>query len=167
MNPKGSAMDSQMLRRLIRAKLSDGRLASNPIPHVWGGVGAGETCDACEEIITPADFVFGGGSAAEGSPEIQMHVTCFKIWEVERVVSGKAPDCMTVIDKIREKIASGKLPTHAARKRWAARGHGKICDACDLPITDLQFELDGVDGRVFRFHHPCMIAWDEMRGERD
>jgi hypothetical protein len=40
------------LRLLIRSKLADGRLPVNGIPRMWGGPGAGESCDACEGIVT-------------------------------------------------------------------------------------------------------------------
>jgi len=84
-------MDSQPLRHLIRDKLGDGRLPNNSIPRVWGGAGAGETCDGCEEIITKSQFVFEGVSTSDGKPAIQMHVACFKIWDEERVVPGREP----------------------------------------------------------------------------
>jgi hypothetical protein len=43
---------AEPLRVLIRAKLADGRLPTNSIPRVWGGLGNGETCDARKAIIT-------------------------------------------------------------------------------------------------------------------
>ena len=50
-------MEQETLRHLIRSKLADGRLPQDSIPRVWGGAGNGETCDACEEIITKTQFV--------------------------------------------------------------------------------------------------------------
>jgi hypothetical protein len=69
---------------------------------------------------------------------------------------------MSLSEKIREKISTGKLPKQDVPKRWAGRGTGAICDACDFPITNLEYEFDA-DGRVFRFHHPCIIPWDAQR----
>lgn len=158
-------MDSERRRQLIRGRLSDGRLPSNGVARVWGGVGRGEVCDGCEKTITVVDFIFGGASTSAGQPGIQMHVECFRIWDDERVGFTRAPESMTLADKIRERIAAGKLPTHAAWKRWGGRGNGARCDACDVPITELQYEFDSVDGRVFRFHRPCILAWDEIRVE--
>ena len=43
-------MEQTALRLLIQSKLADGRLPQDSIPRVWGGAGAGETCDACEEL---------------------------------------------------------------------------------------------------------------------
>ena len=86
---KAPYMDSETLRHLIRQKLGDGRLPNNSIPRVWGGAGAGESCDACEEIITKVQFIMEGVSTSEGAPAIQMHVGCFKIWDEERVVPGR------------------------------------------------------------------------------
>jgi hypothetical protein len=36
-------MEQEILRRLIRRKLADGRLPQNSIPRLWGGAGNGET----------------------------------------------------------------------------------------------------------------------------
>ena len=82
-------MDSQPLRRLIRDKLGDGRLPHNSIPRVWGGAGAGETCDACEELVTKTQFIMEGVSTDNGKIAIQFHVACFKIWDEERMVPGR------------------------------------------------------------------------------
>ena len=59
-------MEQEILRRLIRSKLADGRLPQNSIPRLWGGSGNGETCDACEEIITKTQFVMEGVSTTGG-----------------------------------------------------------------------------------------------------
>jgi len=79
-------MEDQTLRSLIRNKLSDGRLPHDSIPRVWGGPGNGETCDACEETITKAQFVIEGLDAAGGG--VQFHVRCFYVWDAERVAQG-------------------------------------------------------------------------------
>ena len=81
------------LRLLIRAKLVDGRLPVNSIPRVWGGPGNGETCDACEQIVTKDEFVM-EGIGVEGSRQpLQLHVACFRFWDEERrtlLASGAA-----------------------------------------------------------------------------
>jgi hypothetical protein len=76
-------MEQEALRRLIRNKLADGRLPQNSIPRLWGGAGNGETCDACEEIITKAQFVMEGVSTT-GGKGIQFHVACLHLWDAER-----------------------------------------------------------------------------------
>lgn len=45
-------MNMEALRILIRAKPRDGRLPVNNISRLFGGPGNGETCDACDAVIT-------------------------------------------------------------------------------------------------------------------
>jgi hypothetical protein len=59
-------------------------LPLNSIPRVWGGPGNGESCDACDTIITKAEFVMEGISLADGKRPLQLHVGCFWLWESER-----------------------------------------------------------------------------------
>lgn len=54
---------------------------------MWGGPGSGESCDACEETITKAQFVMEGISSTGGSG-VQLHVRCFQVWDAERQVPG-------------------------------------------------------------------------------
>jgi hypothetical protein len=77
-------MNPEDLRVLILSKLADGRLPLNSIPRVWGGPGNGETCDACERIITKDEFVMEGISLAGGKAPLQLHVKCFWLWDEER-----------------------------------------------------------------------------------
>ena len=82
-------MESKALRLLIRAKLADGRLPHDSIPRVWGGPGAGEACDACEEIIRKPQMEMEG--IGTGGCGIQMHVECFYMWDQERRALGHEP----------------------------------------------------------------------------
>jgi hypothetical protein len=68
-----------------------------------------------------------------------------------------------VLSKIREKLSRGELPRQADAQRWFGRATGKICDACDFPITEIEAELDALDGRVFRFHRECLRFWEIER----
>jgi hypothetical protein len=77
-------LDTDVLRQLIRDKLEDGRLPYNSIPRVWGGKGAGEICDACEESVTPAHLVMEGVSTDMVKRAVQFHVGCFYLWDVAR-----------------------------------------------------------------------------------
>jgi hypothetical protein len=81
-------MEQTALRLLIQSKLADGRLPQNSIPRVWGGAGAGETCDACEDLISKAQFVMEGVSTT-GGKGIQFHVACFHLWDEERCAPGR------------------------------------------------------------------------------
>ena len=82
-------MDQPTLRLMIREKLADGRLQHNHIPRVWGGPGAGETCDGCEEIVTKEQMIMEG--VDDVGSGVQFHVACFYVWDVERQVAGHKP----------------------------------------------------------------------------
>jgi hypothetical protein len=58
-------MEQEILRRLIRSKLADGRLPQNSIPRLWGGAGTGETCDACEESSPRRSLSWKGSARRE------------------------------------------------------------------------------------------------------
>jgi hypothetical protein len=52
------------------------------------GAGAGETCDACEELISKTQFVTERISTT-GGKGIQFHVGCFHLWDEERCAPGR------------------------------------------------------------------------------
>ena len=81
------------LQLVIRHKLETGALPQNSIPRVWGGPGNGETCDACDGIVTKDEWVIEGISLAGGRKPLQLHAECFHLWELERhaVVGAPAP----------------------------------------------------------------------------
>jgi hypothetical protein len=81
---EGFTMHRDALRLLILSKLADGRLPLNSTPKVWVGPGNGETCDACGVVIMKDEFVIEGISLAGGKRPLQLHTTCFRIWETER-----------------------------------------------------------------------------------
>ena len=84
-------MDQHTLRLMIKEKLADGRLPHDSIPRVWGGPGAGETCDGCGEIVTRAQLIMEGIALNEGRNPVQFHVQCFQAWDPERKVIGHEP----------------------------------------------------------------------------
>ena len=92
-NEGAHGMDTPALRLLIRQKLSDGRLPRNGIPKVWGGVGSGQQCDACDERVAKTDFVMEGPVLNGGrrGRDVQFHVLCFYIWDDERVEADAIP----------------------------------------------------------------------------
>ena len=51
---------------------------------MWGGPGNGETCDACDGIVTKDEWVIEGISLAGGRKPLQLHTGCFHLWELER-----------------------------------------------------------------------------------
>jgi hypothetical protein len=81
-------MDNEALRALIRNKLTDGRLPYDSIPRMWGGPGAGEVCDACEQLVTKEQMLMEGITLEDGRSAIQLHVRCFSVWDHERRVRG-------------------------------------------------------------------------------
>jgi hypothetical protein len=82
-------MNQPILRLVIRENLSSGRLPQDRLLHIWGGSGAGETCDGCGETVTEAQKVMDVLDAT--GFEVHLHVACFLVWEVERqCMSGGA-----------------------------------------------------------------------------
>ena len=77
-------MDDGTLRQLIRDKLHDTRLPIDSIPRIWGGQGSGETCDACEDIVTKDVLIMEGVSTTSTGQSVQFHVRCFYMWDQER-----------------------------------------------------------------------------------
>ena len=80
-------MEQDPLRRLIREKLTDGRLPHNSIPRVWGGAGNNETCVACDTSIAKNQLLMEG--IGEGMKAVQFHVRCFYYWDAERRPPGR------------------------------------------------------------------------------
>lgn len=81
-------MDKPTLRLLIQEKLTDGRLPRERLPRMWGGQGAGETCDACGETVTKAQMAMEVLDATGGG--VELHIACFLVWEVERQCVSRA-----------------------------------------------------------------------------
>ena len=87
-------MTIEGLRNLIRSKLESGLLPYNSIPRVWGAPGNGETCDGCDLIVAPPELLIEGialsgdgqnaSNAVDRRKPLQLHVTCFYLWDQER-----------------------------------------------------------------------------------
>ena len=120
-------MEQETLRRLIRNKLADGRLPQNSIPRLWGGAGNGETCDACEEVITKAQFVMEGVSTT-GGLGIQFHVGCLHIWDAERCAPGRLKP--TASDELLPNVQ----PARAALPTLTCERPDPICVVCGKSI---------------------------------
>jgi hypothetical protein len=85
-------MQTEALRVLVRQKLVDGRLPYNHIPRISGGSGDGETCDACDTLITEEKLVMEGiASMLSNKKSIQFHVKCFYVWDAERRAPQSEP----------------------------------------------------------------------------
>ena len=83
-------MQVEALRLFIREKLQDGRLPHEQISQVQSRPADGQKCDACEKLITIAQFVV-TGTSLEGRGSIQLHVECFQLWDDERSVRRSSP----------------------------------------------------------------------------
>lgn len=72
----------EALRSLIRRKLDSGRLPHDSITKVWSGPSAGETCRACDTILSMDQLVMEGTTLDDGRHAWQFR--CFQIWDSER-----------------------------------------------------------------------------------
>ena len=77
-------MDHEALRLLIQRKVRDGRLPHDTITKVWSSPSAGETCRACDTILSMDQLVMEGTTLTTGRRALQFHVQCFQIWDSER-----------------------------------------------------------------------------------
>lgn len=80
------AMDNEALRLLVQRKLRDGRLTHDQFSAVWSGPSAGETCDACEVVLTKEHLLM-EGTRGRKTPPVYFHVRCFGVWDHERRVA--------------------------------------------------------------------------------
>jgi len=69
------------LRDLIRSRLAAGTLPLLAPTQVWGGEGNGAPCAACDKAIERSRWEV----EFAGAVTVRFHVTCFSIWEQERV----------------------------------------------------------------------------------
>jgi hypothetical protein len=63
---------------------------------------------------------------------------------------------------VRQRIEHGRLPFVRSRQIVAGYGSGRLCAACDEPITHTQAEYeveDSRNGRRLRFHASCHALW--------
>jgi hypothetical protein len=79
-------MERDAVRLLILSKLADGKLPLDSLPRVWGGPTNGETCDACDAIVSMGQFIMEVTRLADGGQPLHFHAVCFWIWEAERQV---------------------------------------------------------------------------------
>jgi hypothetical protein len=78
------AMDNEeALRLLVQRKLRDGRLPHDRFTVVWSGPSDGETCDACDVLLTE-QHVLMEGTRGRKTPPVYFHVSCFGVWDLER-----------------------------------------------------------------------------------
>ena len=64
--------------------------------------------------------------------------------------------------RIRQRIDEGQLPEMGATGTGAGYGSGRVCVACDQPITSAQVEYEVAchnGGRSLCFHLGCHLIW--------
>jgi hypothetical protein len=76
--------DREVLRRVIQRKLQNGRLPQDGIKTVWSTPSDGETCDACDTVLTRDQLLMEAVTLGLGTRSIRMHVRCFQIWDFEK-----------------------------------------------------------------------------------
>jgi hypothetical protein len=122
-------MEVEALRLLIREKLQDGRLSHEQISRVQSRPANGQKCDACEKLITTAQFVVTGTTLA-GRGSIQLHVQCFQLWDDERCARESSPPSHSLgtpahaPNEPRATSSHPGLVTRSARHRFRSRGVG-------------------------------------------
>jgi hypothetical protein len=76
-----ATMDQESLRLLIQRKIRDGRLPHDGIKKVWSSRSDGETCDACDVILSKDQMLMEGVAMDLGRRPLQLHVRCFQVWD--------------------------------------------------------------------------------------
>jgi hypothetical protein len=76
-------MDQEVLHLLIRRKIRNRRLPNDGIRAAWSTPSDGETCDACDTVLTQ-DQLLMEAVLLGGKRSIRMHIRCFQIWDLEK-----------------------------------------------------------------------------------
>jgi hypothetical protein len=77
-------MDQESLRLLIQRKIRDGRLPQHRTTRIWSSLSVGQTCDACDTIVSQDKLVMEGNTLPPARRAFKFHVQCFHIWDSER-----------------------------------------------------------------------------------
>lgn len=77
----------------------------------------------------------------------------------------------SLLQKAREAIEAGKIPSRWLVRVYAGSGSGVCCAICDRPVepNQTEFELDfaqdhGGPGASARVHRECCLAWERLVG---
>ena len=158
-------MEDPTLRLLIRGKLDDGSLPHEGIPRVWGRPGKGESCAACEAIITDVQLLMEGIGSKVGG--VKFHLKCFHMWDAERREEGhqaSGPDLphwpLDELERLaKDKVKRGALFTLSNTKYLAGPATGRRCEVCSQSISrGNECEVRGPKGYVYA-HLICHSLW--------
>ncbi len=84
-------MDRLSLRDVIRRKLRDGSLPTQPpTDKIYAGYGNGATCDACGDPIRAAQVEYELNYPDEHRT-FRLHLGCAGLWEAVRLTRGLGP----------------------------------------------------------------------------
>lgn len=73
-------------------------------------------------------------------------------------------DDALVRERVREMLASGRLPGTDPVKLWAGPSMGKPCSICGETIrTATEYELDFTPAFILVLHPRCYAIWNEER----
>jgi hypothetical protein len=76
--------DQEVLRRVIRRKLENRHLPHDGLRTVRSTPSDGETCDACDTVLTKDQLLMEAVPLGLGKRTFRMHVRCFQIWDFEK-----------------------------------------------------------------------------------
>ena len=81
-------MDENILRRIARKVILDGKLPSRRPDRTWGGPGVGAPCAVCgvsvEQDQMEFEIQFTRDGDNPGLDKFPVHIRCFAAWEFER-----------------------------------------------------------------------------------
>ncbi len=81
-------MDENILRRIARKVILDGKLPSRRPDRTWGGPGVGAPCAVCgvsvERDQMEFEIQFTRDGDNPGLDKFPVHIRCFAAWEFER-----------------------------------------------------------------------------------
>lgn len=73
-------------------------------------------------------------------------------------------DDALVRERVREMLATGRIPSTDPVKLWAGPSMGKPCSVCGETIrTATEYELDFTPPLTLLLHPPCYAIWNEER----
>ena len=69
---------------------------------------------------------------------------------------------------ILSKLADGSLPAVSIQKVWAGPGSGRVCLACEQPISaqEIETEVEVGSAVVLLLHAECFRVWQDSLSQR-
>jgi hypothetical protein len=102
-----SSVDQESLRLIIRRKLQNGRLPNDGIKKVWSSPSDGETCNACDTILSKDQLVMEGITLDLGRRPLQFTSNVSR----SGITRGASPIALTCRSASHAARCVGCLPT--------------------------------------------------------